>query len=518
MKGATSVKTPSGLHWKFHVPSLAEPAQFDQAREDIAEYEAMWPPNDDYRGTARRLMREEFSVAPLHRWRGQWYRWRGTHWMTAEPEEINKVIWDRLEHVTYLTAPRNNAPAMGAKWKPNKQRVANVLEALSTAVLVPDHVEVPSWVSLDRGMQIAAHRHGDASGVIAFENGLLRLSDRALIEHTPEFFNQFALPFEYDSKQTVPRLWMKTLDQWFPRESRDAIDVIQEWFGYVLSGRTDLQQALYIQGVSRSGKGTLVQVLEWLVGRVNVSGGLSADNLSKEYGLQDAIGKALLVFPDIHFAANAKGAVETMKKLIGEDALSINRKYLPLWDGRLPGRVVFTSNFPPKFPDASNAAVKRLICIQMDRRFEGPNKNAALKQQLKAELPAILTWALDGLERLSARGHFVQPASGMEVLEAARDNASPIGSFLDDCCEVDPQGEVLAPVLFEEWKSWCIRNGNYSGNNQTFGQNLKAHMADQHPGARFAKRRPGADKEGRRPWTYSGVQLRRPVKLKSVAG
>jgi phage/plasmid-associated DNA primase len=36
----------------------------------------------------------------------------------------------------------------------------------------------------------------------------------------------------------------------------EEIGTLQEWFGYILSGRTDLQKILLLIGPRRSGKGT----------------------------------------------------------------------------------------------------------------------------------------------------------------------------------------------------------------------------------------------------------------------
>ena len=47
----------------------------------------------------------------------------------------------------------------------------------------------------------------------------------------------------------------------------DAIDVLGEWFGYVISGRLDLHKILLMVGPTRGGKGAIARVLTALIGR-----------------------------------------------------------------------------------------------------------------------------------------------------------------------------------------------------------------------------------------------------------
>ena len=492
--------------------------EMDVIKATISFTEQYWPSPDDFRPVAKRLVREESEAGkPLRHWRDQWLCWTGTYWEGVTEGYVRKIIWDRLEKAKYLveSGGKDPKPPVAKDWKPNRVKVGNVLEAISTHIQVKDSVEAPAWVSSNGAAMGTGGDRSPAREYIAFSNGLLRFGDRRLTPHTVEYFNQYALPYKYDGDAPVPELWLKSLDQWFPGDA-EAIQLVQEWFGYVVSGRTDLQKALYIQGSSRSGKSTLEQVLEGLIGAENVLGGLSADNLTERFGLSGAIGKALLVFPDIHFGRNARAASETLKKLVGGDAITIDRKGIQHWTGRLPGRVMFMSNHAANFPDASGAAQKRLMFLEMNQRFEGAAQNSRLVEQLREELPGILNWSLDGLERLSERGHFLQPESAQDAVSTAAANASPLEEFTDECCVVDADERVGCDDLYRAWKSWCQDNGHTPGASNKFGQRLKAHMDNRHRDVNF-KRRRGYSAGGGRPWFYSGLGLR-PIKLKVVQG
>jgi hypothetical protein len=50
------------------------------------------------------------------------------------------------------------------------------------------------------------------------------------------YFNIMVLPYDYDPAATCPR-WQQFLDEVFGDDT-ESIGLLQEWFGYVLSGRT----------------------------------------------------------------------------------------------------------------------------------------------------------------------------------------------------------------------------------------------------------------------------------------
>ena len=97
----------------------------------------------------------------------------------------------------------------------------------------------------------------------------------------------------------------------------------------------------------------------------------------------------------------------------GEDSLTIDRKYREPWTGRLPTRLVVMTNELPRLTDSSGALASRFIVFVLTKSFYG-RENFELTDELLAETPAIFNWALEGLDRLNARGRFVNPRIGAE--------------------------------------------------------------------------------------------------------
>ena len=102
------------------------------------------------------------------------------------------------------------------------------------------------------------------------------------------------VPFEYDPEATAPR-WNQFLEELWPQD-RDSVRALQEWFGYVVSGRTHLHKMLFLVGPTRAGKSVAAGVLAGLVGRGNVASP-SLATLGMNFGLQPLIGKSLAIIP-----------------------------------------------------------------------------------------------------------------------------------------------------------------------------------------------------------------------------
>jgi hypothetical protein len=195
----------------------------------------------------------------LRYWRGGWWVWRTTHWAEVENRTVRSLLYAFTEHAVYADGMIKGA--MRTKpWQPNRRKIGDLLEALSSITILPDDTHQPSWLD-----------HRKRGTIIAVGNGLLDLVSRDLYPHTPRFFNQTCVPFAYGPHAAEPRQWLNFLDALWPQDA-DAINLLAEWCGYVISGRTDLHKIMLMVGPTRDGKGVIARVLRQLVGKENVAG------------------------------------------------------------------------------------------------------------------------------------------------------------------------------------------------------------------------------------------------------
>jgi putative DNA primase/helicase len=271
---------------------------------------------------ARRLLTDHTHacLTTLRHWRAGWMRWESTHWIEIEERTIRAEAYGRLETARYLTR-------FGAlPWLPNRRKIGDVIDAMLGIIHLPELVDPPCCP--DPGT--ATFRPD--SPVVAGRNGLLDVSTRELRPLTPAFFNRVAVPFDYQPNAPIPARWLEFLAQLWP-DDQDSIMSLQEFFGYVLSGRTDLHKIMLMVGPARSGKGTIARVLAAMIGQGNVAGPTLA-SLGTNFGLSPLLGKPLAVVSDARLSgANVHHVVERLLSVSGEDMITVDRKYRDQWTG-----------------------------------------------------------------------------------------------------------------------------------------------------------------------------------------
>jgi putative DNA primase/helicase len=365
-------------------------------------------------------------------------------------------------------------------FKPTRAKVENVLDALRAVCNLPASIPAPCWLDDDPGL--------DPLDILSCPNGLLHVPTRRLLPATPAFFTLNGLDFPFDPKAAAPERWFRFLDELWP-DDPESQNALQEWLGYLLTPRTHFQKVLMVVGPKRSGKGTIGRVARRLLGERSVCGPALA-NLGEQFGLATLIGKAAAIIADARISGRTDTAIvtERLLSISGEDTLSIPRKFLPDWNGKLSARITLLTNELPRIEDSSGAFASRFIVLSLHQSFYG-REDHDLFDDLTDELPGILRWALEGFDRLYARGRFVQPQSSAELIQQFEDLGSPIGAFLRDRCDIGAGHDVAQPRLFDAWKSSCDDNGrDKPGTAQTFGRNVRAAL----PWVRVTRPREGA--------------------------
>jgi putative DNA primase/helicase len=164
---------------------------------------------------------------------------------------------------------------------------------------------------------------------------------------------------------------------------------------------------MWLVGLIRSGKGTILRILNALIGEDNAATP-TLDHLGTNFGLQPLIGKTAAIIGDarIDERTNMAAMVSRLLGISGQDKQTIDRKRMPPWVGYLSTRFTIACNVIPEFKDSSDALMKRIILLSFRQSFCG-REDIDLEKRLLGELPGILRWAIDGWHRLQQRGHFV---------------------------------------------------------------------------------------------------------------
>lgn len=415
-------------------------AEHELRRAELSARGVVMPAPNEPLAVARALAaRRPQTDGILHEtwWRGDFYQHTGAHWQITKPAVLRRQLYIDTEHAVYDAGEDRGM----VSWKPDASKINSVLDAMATVVLQRDEREEPV-------------------PVVACTNGVVDPATGALYPHHPGRFNLASLPFPYDPYAVAPT-WTTFLEQVLPSDP-GAQAFLQEWCGYLVSGRTDQQKIANLYGKKRSGKGTIGRVLRALIGE-DATASPSLAFLARNFGGASLIGSTSALLTDVNWAIrDITEAVELIKKISGEDGVDLDRKGLPVWKGKLGVRFTIVGNDVPKFPDPSGALLGRMIHLHFRQSFYG-REDIALTQRLMAELPGILNWSLAGLARLSAQGRFTVPESSISAAGEIRRATGTVAAFLDDRAIEADAGTVPAMPLdlndvYAAYRQWALHD------------------------------------------------------------
>lgn len=433
-----------------------------------------------------RLYRQAYKVGRLHGlhfYKGEFWVYRDRHYVVESKEALRAGIY------AWMAACKTPD---GKAIDPNRRMVTDVSDALAGAAYANVDA-MPAWLNGYDGPPV--------DDLLVCQNGIVHMPSRKLLPSDPRLFASAALALDFDPNASTPAAWISFLAGLWPNDAQ-SIDLLQEFMGLcALTDDTRHQKALLMIGPRRSGKGTILRLLRALAGDDNVCSPTLAA-LGTHFGTQGLIGKRVAMVSDARLSGRTDVALvaENILRITGEDAISVPRKHREDWVGKLPTRFVLATNELPAMADASAALSSRFLVLQMTESFYG-REDHGLTERLLAELPSILLWAMDGLDRLRARGRLVQPASSQEMVDELEALASPITMFIRDCCVQAPAAETPIKDLFDRWCEWCRDQGrDHPGTAAGFGKCLRAACAQIH---QTQPRRNGVKVR-----CYSGIRLR----------
>ncbi|POG00117.1 phage/plasmid primase, P4 family [Pseudomonas putida] len=443
--------------------------------------------------TAHRLIAERFTADDgtrlLRQWNGDCYLWRGGAYRLLDEQDIAARVWSYLGSARHFVSKNKSEP-----FNVNRAKAGDVLGALKAVAHLDSGTPNPGW------MGQAPALLSDPTDLLVLSNGLLHMPSRTLYGHDPRLFTTVALPYAFAPDADEPVAWKRFLDSIWGDDA-ESIETLQELFGYCLTTDCSQQKIPLVVGPKRSGKGTIARVLRGLIGEANCVGP-TLSSLATQFGPEALIGKRLAVFSDVRLSGHIdqKQLADRVLSISGEDTLTIDRKYKPAWTGALKTRLLMFSNELPKILDDSGALSSRFIVLRMRKSFYG-KEDTGLADRLLLELPAILNWSLDGLERLKKRGYFRQPVSALELVQELEKLSSPISAFVSDKCVISPTAHVGCDQLYQAYDLYCRYQEGWksTATNASFGASLRSVLPD------LERVRIGT--RDNRSWIYRGIGL-----------
>lgn len=346
--------------------------------------------------------------------------------------------------------------------------------------------------------------------LIVMQNGMVDLApilygkSPKLLKFNPAWFTNTQLPYKFKPNAKCPRL-LEFLQHVLEidanageprREGDQRLQVLQQFFGYCLLHDARFQKFMIMVGLGSNGKGVVLNLLNKMLGHENVSH-ISIDQLSGQFALEPLVGKMANICGDLSEVDSV--AEGTLKRLTGEDNLTVHRKNR-LAITMAPGiKLIFATNTLPRFADKTDGMWRRLIAMPFDVVIPADEQNKNLARELEEELPGILNWAITGLQRLLQQGGFTDCAVCKQVQEQHRIDCDPVAQFIDECIELQEGATVPCQSVYDAYTTWCDANGRRLPlSSSEFSRQITRRLK------RKLERESKKNSSGKRPYRWTG--------------
>jgi P4 family phage/plasmid primase-like protien len=290
----------------------------------------------------------------------------------------------------------------------------------------------------------------------------LRIGLPSAHEHTPADF--ITKQTTVDPSDEGMDIWQDALETFFCGDN-ELIDYVQEIAGLSAIGKVCVEGLIIAYGEGRNGKSTFWNTLSRVLG--TYSGNMSADTLTVgckrnvKPELAEAKGKRIIIAAELEEGMRLN--TSNVKQLCSTDEIYAEKKYKDPFSFVPSHTLVLYTNHLPKVGAIDAGTWRRLIVIPFNAKIEGSSdiKNYADYLFNKAG-GAILKWIMTGAKRVIEKDyHIVKPAVVEAAIQKYKDNNDWLSQFLDECCEIDSSYSAKSGDVYNAYRSYCMKVGDY---------------------------------------------------------
>ena len=411
-------------------------------------------------GNAERLLRRHGrDIRYCYPWQS-WLTWDGARWakdtdggMERRAKDTARTIYSEVANGK--TDAECEAIFKHAKRSRGAQAVAAMLKMAQCEVPVAvEALDADPWL-------LNVH-----NGTIDLRSGELRPHDRGQLL-------TMMSGTEYDPFAECP-VFAAFLDRILPDPELRAF--VQRAAGYTLTGDVSAQCLFFLHGSGANGKSTLLEVLKALLGDYFHKADkelLLATRANKGEGVANLFRRRFVATVEVD--EGARLAESLVKELTGGDTINARRLYEHEFTYTPTHKIWLAANHKPNVRGTDDAIWRRIHILPFTVTIPPEERDADLLGKLRAELPGILAWAVEGCAAWLAAGKRLAPPSAVAAETARyREEQDTLGAFMAERCQLGRGHEVNATELYRAYAAWCETGHEGAPMKQTaFGREME---------------------------------------------
>lgn len=266
-------------------------------------------------------------------------------------------------------------------------------------------------------------------------------------------------------------LWQSAIEEFFCGDS-ELIDYVQQIVGLAAIGKVYVEALIISYGQGKNGKSTFWNTISRVMG--TYSGHISADALTVgckrnvKPEMAELKGKRLVIAAELEEGMRLNTSV--VKQLCSTDEVGAEKKYKDPFKYTPTHTLVLYTNHLPKVGATDEGTWRRLIVIPFNAKISGKADIKNYSDYLFNKAGgAVLKWIIEGAKKV-IEGNFnlTLPLCVENAISAYRSSNDWLAHFLDDCCEIDSSYTQKSGELYEEYRAFCQRTGEYARSTSDF--------------------------------------------------
>lgn len=255
----------------------------------------------------------------------------------------------------------------------------------------------------------------------------------------------------------------------------DQLECLLRVLGYCISSLTKGRKAFVFYGIGRTGKSTILNVLETVIG-----GGLVSHEpfhtMSGERAKAHYEGKRCNISRETSTKPNRNE--ESFKSLISCEFTTGSEKYEKQKDFVATLSFVFAGNSDVDFTFTDDAILDRLVYLIFNKTIPEEEIDLDLEEKLISEKDAIFSMAMDSLKGLiEDKYDFKMSPVAEEHIRHRRYLIHSAESFLDEKCRISDGGKVSKVTLYAAYMAFCKANALKPEGRNTFYDKVRNYDA-----------------------------------------
>ena len=278
-------------------------------------------------------------------------------------------------------------------------------------------------------------------------------------------------------------LWTSFVDEVCCGDA-DLVDWLHRVLGYLLIGNSVEQILLFFHGKGRNGKGTLLYVLQQVLGDYAFTA--QPDLLIRPKSdkhlteIADLEGMRLVVCTESN--KDARLNLSRVKALTGEDKITARRMHKDGKQFNPQQLLIMQTNYLPVVEERDIATWRRMRVVPFAAKISKQEEDKHLRRKLAREASGILNWMLDGYRKYRWYGLDDLPECVRTATSAYRLEYRSVETFVRKQYLPSKKALTQSTDLHRSFRMWAKNQGvSPDISPQAFGQRLhKAGIESKH--------------------------------------